>query len=102
MASALGGEVVGQEVLCPGPGHNPKDRSLSVKPDPNSPGLFIVHSFCNDDFRACRDHVKQRLGMNDRPHAARFKLPRRGKAAELHDDAGKIARALEIWREARP
>ena len=30
-ARALGGEVSGDQVLCPGPGHSPKDRSLSVK-----------------------------------------------------------------------
>ena len=30
-ARALGGEVSGGQVLCPGPGHSAKDRSLSVK-----------------------------------------------------------------------
>ena len=33
IAAALGGEVAAGQVLAPGPGHSPRDRSLSVKPD---------------------------------------------------------------------
>jgi hypothetical protein len=38
IAHALGGEVRGNQVLAPGPGHSSKDRSLSIKLDPNAPG----------------------------------------------------------------
>ena len=31
IAHALGGEVSGGQVLCPGPGHSAKDRSLAVR-----------------------------------------------------------------------
>ena len=31
LARQLGGDVVGQQVLCPGPKHSRKDRSLSVR-----------------------------------------------------------------------
>jgi hypothetical protein len=31
-ARALGGEIVGDSVLCPGPGRLPDDRSLLVTP----------------------------------------------------------------------
>jgi hypothetical protein len=31
-AAALGGEIVGDSVLCPGPGRPPDDRSLLVTP----------------------------------------------------------------------
>ena len=31
IARALGGEVAGAQVLAPGPGHGPRDRSLSVR-----------------------------------------------------------------------
>jgi hypothetical protein len=63
IAAALGGEVSGQEALVPGPGHSPEDRSLSVKPDPDAPGGFSVHSFAGDDEIACKDYVRSRLGM---------------------------------------
>ena len=33
IAELLGGDVQGAQVLCPGPGHDDGDRSLSVKPD---------------------------------------------------------------------
>jgi hypothetical protein len=44
LARALGGEVSGDEIRARGPGHSAKDRSLSVKVDPDAPGGFIVHS----------------------------------------------------------
>ncbi|MFK5980961.1 MAG: toprim domain-containing protein [Rhizobiaceae bacterium] len=62
-AHALGGDVSGGAILCPGPGHSRHDRSLSVKFDPNAPDGFLVKSFCDDDFRDCRDFVKERLGI---------------------------------------
>jgi hypothetical protein len=60
-ARALGGAVCGTQVLCPGPGHGPADRSLSVKIGKD--GEPIVHSFCGDDWKLCRDYVRRRLGM---------------------------------------
>ena len=44
-AELLGGEVRGDEVVCPGPGHTDADRSLSVKPSKDDPEGFTVHSF---------------------------------------------------------
>jgi hypothetical protein len=63
IAELLGGDVRGGEVLCPGPGHSAEDRSLSVKPDQDAPDGFVVHSFAGDDPIACRDHVRERLGL---------------------------------------
>jgi putative DNA primase/helicase len=63
LADALGGEVTGGQVLAPGPGHSPQDRSLSVKPDVSAPDGFICHSFANDDAITCRDYVRQKLGL---------------------------------------
>ena len=60
-ARALGGEVCGKQVLCPGPGHSAKDRSLCVTIGED--GQPIVHSFCGDDWQTCRDHVRSKLGM---------------------------------------
>ena len=63
-AAALGGEVTGHNtILCPGPGHSPKDRSLSVKLDPTAPGGFLTYSHTGDDWRLCRDHVRACLGL---------------------------------------
>jgi hypothetical protein len=63
IARVMGGDVNGASALVPGPGHSPKDRSLSVKPDPNAPDGILVHSFAGDDFAECRDHVKAKLGI---------------------------------------
>jgi len=62
-ARALGGEVSGGQVLCPGPGHSSKDRSLSVRFSPDAPDGFVVNSFSNDDFGDCRDCVREKLGL---------------------------------------
>jgi putative DNA primase/helicase len=64
IARTLGGEVSGRNtILCPGPGHSPKDRSLSVKLDPTAPEGFLTFSHSGDDWRACRGHVRERLGL---------------------------------------
>src|SRR3954471_22267292 len=62
LAQTLGGEICGCEVLAPGPGLSPWDRSLSIRPDPQAPGGFRVHSFANDDWRRCRNYVRDCLG----------------------------------------
>lgn len=49
-ARALGGEVAGRAaILCPGPGHSAKDRSLSVLFSPTAPDGILVNSLANDD-----------------------------------------------------
>ena len=48
IARALGGEVFGRNILCPGPQHSPGDRFLSVKFDLNASEGFVVHSFAGD------------------------------------------------------
>ena len=63
LARALGGEVSGGQVLAPGPGHSPTDRSMSVKLDASAPGGFLIYSFAGDDVNACRDHVRETVGL---------------------------------------
>jgi hypothetical protein len=63
LARSLGGEVSSGQVLAPGPGHSPTDRSLSVRLDAGAPDGFLVHSFANDDPIACRDHVRTKAGL---------------------------------------
>jgi putative DNA primase/helicase len=61
VAGALGGDVVGRQVLAPGPGHSPSDRSLSVQF--TSADQFLVHSFAGDDPLVCKDYVRGKLGI---------------------------------------
>lgn len=63
LAQALGGDISRGQILAPGPGHSPQDRSLAVKPDANAPDGFLVHSFAGDDPIACRDHVRDKAGL---------------------------------------
>jgi AAA domain len=63
LARALEGEVQGNEVKAPGPGHSAIDRSLSVRLDASAPGGFVVHSFAQDDPIACKDYVREKLGL---------------------------------------
>ena len=48
---ALGGEISGGQLLCPGPGHSPRDRSLSVRPIGDD---FVVFTHCGDDWTRAR------------------------------------------------
>jgi hypothetical protein len=63
IASALGGEVSGDEVKAPSPGHSVKDRGMSVKLDASAPDGFLVHSFNGIDDIACKDYVREKLGQ---------------------------------------
>jgi putative DNA primase/helicase len=64
IAAIFGGEVTGSDsVNVPGPGHGPHDRSLSIKINPQAPGGFVVYSHAGDNPLACRDFVRERLGL---------------------------------------
>lgn len=71
LARALGGKAVGGQVLCPGPGHNPRDQSLSVRLSAAAPDGFVVYSFARDDVATCRDHVRERLGLDRQARRSR-------------------------------
>jgi hypothetical protein len=92
LARALGGDVVGFQVCCPGPDHSPSDRSLAVRPAPSMPDGFVVHSHCGDDWRACRDHVLRLLGEPMRQRGPIPSQPRRSRSTQ--------AWALQIWRDS--
>ena len=91
IARALGGEVSGNQVNAPGPGHGPLNRSLSVRLSASSLDGFIVHSFAGDDWRDCRDYVRQRLGIA--PDAWRDESRRPTPSRDV-DDAERLKRAL--------
>lgn len=92
IARLLGGRINSGEVLCPGPDHSKGDASLSVKPNPNAPGGFLVHSFAKDDPIVCRDYVREKLGL------PAFKL--NGGRPRFTD--ADIQRAVMKAAEARP
>ncbi|OLB73583.1 MAG: hypothetical protein AUI16_16725 [Alphaproteobacteria bacterium 13_2_20CM_2_64_7] len=110
---ALGGEIYGGQLSCPGPGHSPKDRSLCVRLSGDD---FVVYSHAGNDWRDCRDYVRQRLGLpawqpgdgRDRS-VAPSRLAAFNRAAvdaeserrpRTQEDLARIARALAIWNEA--
>ena len=92
IAELLGGDVQGGQVLCPGPGHSAGDRSLSVKPDPADRDGFVTHSFAGDDWKACRDHVRAKLG-----------LPEPKSEPKKNDGSGSVdhARRIHLLRPKR-
>jgi len=106
MARVLGGEVVsGNRILAPGPNHTSKDRSLLITVDPVAPDGFRVHSFANDDWRACRDHVRARLAL-PQWQGRRRRLVRPLKAIERTEHPNSepdrnTERAKAIWGEGQ-
>ena len=105
IARALGGEVVGRQVVAPGPGHSPRDRSLSVTISAAAPEGFLAFSHAGDEFAECRDHVKARLGIDRRQQENRPQTPPRRPTQPPRDD-DRDARALmfakQIAFELRP
>jgi hypothetical protein len=67
IARILGGDAHGNSIRCPGPGHSPADRSMSITLASSAPQGFLVHSFAGDDGIACKAYVRDKLGINDGP-----------------------------------
>lgn len=99
-AQLLGGDICGNGVVAPGPGHSPRDRSLMVTPHENAPDGFLAHSFAGDDWRDCRDHVKDLLGIASNGFKPKARPPL--KLIKVVDDSQRIAWALATWRETQP
>ena len=104
IAHLLGGTVCGpNRILCSGPGHTRRDRSLSVTfVGTDEP---IVHSFAGDDWRACKDHVARLLGLPaEIGPRQRARVPRRTPVERKpdQDDARRSEIALAIWQSAKP
>jgi putative DNA primase/helicase len=118
IALALNGVVSGRQVLAPGPGHSPLDRSLAVRPSPEAPDGVLIHSHAGDDWRECREYVRSRLGLpawqpgdgNERQrtiaftHVEKWDLGVVDAEAEdryrSEDDLLRIQRVQKIWNEA--
>jgi putative DNA primase/helicase len=119
IARALGGEVSGHQVLAPGPGHSPKDRSLAIRISDTAPDGFLIYSHCNDDWRDCRDYVRSKLGLpawapgDDREQQRTIKpqyidkwdfdmidLEVEQARHRTEDDLVRIERAQGVWNES--
>jgi putative DNA primase/helicase len=120
LASALGGDVNGRdEVLCPGPGHSSRDRSLHIKISPTAPDGFVLRSYAGDHWKNCRDHVRGRLGIPpwEPGDGQRRTIPQQqvdkwdftivqaeaneGPRAWTDDELHRIGMAQDAWNEAR-
>ncbi len=89
VAKLLGGDVIARDSInCPGPGHSVKDRSLRVTFSGQS---FTVYSQAGDDWKRCKDYVRDRLGSEP------IAVP-----TNTADDARRTERALTIWRASLP
>lgn len=96
IARQLGGEVAGDHILCPGPGHTAADRSLAVWIEGDT---VRVHSFAGDDWRRSRDHVHNLLELTH----ARAEVHREKSSpntAARRESSDYAARAAELWRES--
>ena len=103
VAHALGGDAVGNRyVLCPGPGHPRRDRSLKVKF--KSDGTFTVTSFAGDDWQICKDFIRDRLGIpNDwRREPVNDGVPVVELREREDDEPARIRTALQRWERAIP
>jgi putative DNA primase/helicase len=103
VARALGGSVSGRHVIAPGPRHSRADRSLSIQIDPSAPDGFRCNSFAGDDWRECRDYVRQALGLGAWQRRRGRSAPSRPTRpmASFDDGAGeRTALALRLWNEA--
>jgi hypothetical protein len=112
IAAALGGQVAGRDtVACPGPGHSSRDRSLSVRLDPQASDGFVVHSHAGDDWQTCRDHVRAKLGLPCwQPGGNNWhRIPCGGKSHEPReavvtsdDERARHDMARWLWSQRRP
>ncbi|MCJ2099366.1 toprim domain-containing protein [Methylobacterium sp. E-046] len=103
----LGGEVSGRSILCPGPDHSSRDRSLSVLFSTAAPDGFIVRSHAGDNDLDAKDYVRQRLGL-DRTFASRgyaqksaHPVPAQVGSKLRAVDPSRQAGALALWDEGQ-
>jgi hypothetical protein len=101
IAAALGGEVACGQVIAPGPGHSPRDRSMTVRLSADSPDGFICFSHAGDDFRDCRDYIRSKLGLDPdgwkRKDGVSFQVETKSAPVFRDKESGK-SEAGAIWR----
>jgi putative DNA primase/helicase len=102
-ANALGGDVVSRDsVSAPGPGHSKTDRSLSIKLASGAPDGFMVFSHAGDDPLACKDYVRERLGLGSWERGKKRSRPHLRVVNTGPDPAKEKLKAfaLKLWSES--
>lgn len=114
IAQILGGDVQANGAIVPAPGHSPKDRSLSISLSPTARDGFVV--YCHSpgaDPLACKDYVRQKLGLGPwRPSSQAPEMSRGFRTAAPPpdhmptsavdlDSERRKRRATALWQEAR-
>jgi Toprim domain len=106
-ARLLCGDVSGRDsIVCPGPGHSQRDRSLSVRLVPGSEDGFVVYSHAGDPIPDCKDYVRERLGVAPwrprRGDSVRPKIRRHIPDPPAEQHAKHLSYARSIWDAAKP
>jgi hypothetical protein len=94
LAQKLGGEVRRRQVLCPGPGHSPADRSLAVKP---SGDRLLVHSYAGNNPIACLQYVRDKLGALGAPSCVQAVAK-----GDPEYDRRQHEKAQWLWHQRKP
>jgi putative DNA primase/helicase len=104
IVAVLGGDVTGRNSCnVPGPGHSKIDRSLSITIDGDR---FILHSHAGDDWKVCKDYVREGLGLDrwERGNGRRSTFVVINTTASHYavddDKEKKKAWALRIWSQS--
>ncbi|WP_373487267.1 AAA family ATPase [Blastomonas sp.] len=71
IAAAMGGEVKGDKVLFPTPGHSKKDRGSIASICPDAPDGVLIHSFNGGDPLAIKDEMRARGVLPERATSGR-------------------------------
>lgn len=99
LAKRLGGELGRNGIVtCPGPGHSAKDRSLGVWLEGDD---IRVHSLAGDDWQACKDFVRERLGRPAWEPGTGEATAARRPSPDGRDEASRIALVRRLWGEAK-
>lgn len=106
IASALGGEVRGNRVLVPTPGHSHRDRGTVLTIDPQAPDGVLVHSFNGGDPLAIKDDLRRRGVLPERPERQGMSKPkwRETGCYEYDDGLGNVVyrtKRLEATGQAK-
>jgi hypothetical protein len=104
----LGGDWCGAYGLVPGAGHSKRDRSLSVRQNPDDAEDVILHSFAGEDWKGIKDEWRAHGIMpakDFRCVSAPIPNPARKAAAKAEGEKSEAARletALYLWDCSQP
>lgn len=98
LARVLGGKRAGERTwVVPGPGHNSRDRSLSLRDTPDG---VVWHSFAGDDDANCMDYLLNACGRTNLVSSSNH-VPELPSASEQAKVTADIKRAKSLWADGR-